>query len=250
MTQWADLRHAYGAAEDVPNLLKHLEQNPSDELIGDLWSALCHQGTVYTASFAALPILVEIAGRLTGKWRLNALVLAGAIVASDDVVGERPDAVVEGVTGDLNRLIAETMTDSSFDDQTFIYLMQAAAAANGEMFWARNFDRLAGDEFPGQCPACASGLYFAIGKNGYFTTHQDYVANTNGPRAPIEPSIVSNLPADGVWLERLAATQGRDELAKRILYIFGASRCTACQVGLSVSEAIHLFEAGSSNAEN
>lgn len=238
MTDWSSLRQAYGTAEEVPNLLRQLEQNPSEEVMNDLWSMLCHQGTVYTASFAALPILVRVAGRLSGRWRLNVLVLAAAIVASDDAVGDRPDALVESVTSELKQLITEAMADASVDDQTFIYLMQAAAAAEGKWFWARHFDRLAGDEFPGVCPNCSVDLYFAIGRYGYFATHQDYVANTKGPRAAIELRTVADLPKDGVWLERLAEAYGRGDLAKRILYIFGVSRCTACQTELSVIKSI------------
>ena len=57
MTDWAELQHAYGSAEDVPALLAAAAET-SDEtgkVWDDLWSRLCHQGTVYSASRAALP---------------------------------------------------------------------------------------------------------------------------------------------------------------------------------------------------
>lgn len=62
---WSHLSHAYGSAEDIPNLLKQLaalppHENVESEPYFSLWSALCHQGDVYTASFAAVPHLVEI----------------------------------------------------------------------------------------------------------------------------------------------------------------------------------------------
>jgi hypothetical protein len=65
--RWSQLRHAYGAADDIPNLLKQLEGLPSSE--GDsepwfsLWSALAHQGDVYSASFAAVPHVVRALAR-------------------------------------------------------------------------------------------------------------------------------------------------------------------------------------------
>lgn len=63
--RWSELRHAYGSAADVPALLKQLRGLP--EAVGEaepwfsLWSALAHQGDVYSASFAAVPHVVAAA---------------------------------------------------------------------------------------------------------------------------------------------------------------------------------------------
>ncbi|MDZ4325916.1 MAG: hypothetical protein U1A73_13020 [Pseudomonas sp.] len=60
--QWANLRHAYGTAENIPPLLSQLSSLPSD--IGDaepwftIWSSLAHQGDVYPASFASVPHII------------------------------------------------------------------------------------------------------------------------------------------------------------------------------------------------
>jgi hypothetical protein len=66
--RWAELSHAYGFAADIPKLLSALSDFPSDrpsdaEPWHSLWSALCHQGDVYSASFAAVPHIVEMASR-------------------------------------------------------------------------------------------------------------------------------------------------------------------------------------------
>lgn len=61
--KWSELTHAYGNASDIPSLLRQLEGLPSSE--GDkepwfsIWSALAHQGDVYSASFAAVPHVVH-----------------------------------------------------------------------------------------------------------------------------------------------------------------------------------------------
>jgi len=61
--RWAELEHAYGSASNIPALLRQLQALPSSK--GDaepwftLWSALAHQGDVYSASFAAVPHVVE-----------------------------------------------------------------------------------------------------------------------------------------------------------------------------------------------
>jgi hypothetical protein len=87
---WAELTHAFGTAAkshsvpttwfagegesdfevvvDIPSLLRQLESSPvsaSDDWKADpwysLWGTLCHQGDVYTASYAAVPHMVRIA---------------------------------------------------------------------------------------------------------------------------------------------------------------------------------------------
>jgi hypothetical protein len=60
---WGTLTHAYGSAGDVPGLLRALASPDQDareeavyELLGNIW----HQGTVYSASAAAVPFLFEL----------------------------------------------------------------------------------------------------------------------------------------------------------------------------------------------
>ncbi|HEV8194310.1 MAG TPA: hypothetical protein VGP82_22905, partial [Ktedonobacterales bacterium] len=60
---WGALEHAYGAASDTPDALRALlSQDPSvqDAAMDDLWSSLCHQGTIYEASLQAVPFLLEL----------------------------------------------------------------------------------------------------------------------------------------------------------------------------------------------
>lgn len=74
--RWAELRHAYGSAADIPALLRQLESMPDAE--GDaepwfaLWSALAHQDDVYSASFAAVPHVIAFLAahpaRATATW--------------------------------------------------------------------------------------------------------------------------------------------------------------------------------------
>jgi hypothetical protein len=61
--RWVELKHAYGAAANIPALLRQLDELPSSENDAEpwftLWSALAHQGDVYSASFAAVPHVVK-----------------------------------------------------------------------------------------------------------------------------------------------------------------------------------------------
>ena len=50
----------------------------------DLWSHLCHQGTVYTASYAAIPALAAMCLRREPSGYVAPLQLIGSILASHD----------------------------------------------------------------------------------------------------------------------------------------------------------------------
>jgi hypothetical protein len=62
--RWSELEHAYGPAVDIPDLLRALDDLPRSDGESEpwfsLWSALAHQGDVYSASFAAVPHVVRV----------------------------------------------------------------------------------------------------------------------------------------------------------------------------------------------
>jgi len=80
--RWAELTHAGGSAQNIPTFLCQLEQEPElvaldyrEEPWFSLWSALCHQGDVYTASYAAVPHIIRIGLSMaaTPHWQFFAL---------------------------------------------------------------------------------------------------------------------------------------------------------------------------------
>ena len=72
---WATLRHAYGAAADVPGMITALRDATDAESAGQaehaLWCAILHQGNVYSATAPVLPNLRRPAGRnwYRATWR-------------------------------------------------------------------------------------------------------------------------------------------------------------------------------------
>ncbi|HEU5384106.1 MAG TPA: HEAT repeat domain-containing protein [Ktedonobacteraceae bacterium] len=75
---WRDLSHAYGSAEDVPQLLRDLA-SPDEQICGrargTLYTNIYHQGTVYQASSYAVPFLLELLREETVPEREELLVL-------------------------------------------------------------------------------------------------------------------------------------------------------------------------------
>jgi hypothetical protein len=81
---WKELTHAYGPAEDVPELLRALatnasiadgEESPLWSLFGNIW----HQGTVYEATAYAVPFLIEIVSNKSVSNRAGILQLLADI---------------------------------------------------------------------------------------------------------------------------------------------------------------------------
>jgi hypothetical protein len=89
--RWKELSHAYGSAEDIPALIEQLKtalpsedyqsEDYQDEPWFSIWSALCHQTDVYTASYAALPHIVEIAAAKREEERLKHITFISSVEA-------------------------------------------------------------------------------------------------------------------------------------------------------------------------
>ncbi|GGU78301.1 hypothetical protein GCM10010260_08420 [Streptomyces filipinensis] len=79
-TAWGKLEHAYGPADDIPELLRAMESEDADvreEASHELFSALCHQGSVYDASAHAVPRLARLALHGPGHRRELLWLIAG-----------------------------------------------------------------------------------------------------------------------------------------------------------------------------
>jgi hypothetical protein len=249
MVDWTSLRHAYGAADDLPALLNRLSPDPADEVWGELWSRICHQGSVYSASFAALPALADTAAHWHPQQRAQPLALAGCILASKDSRGLVKDFFRENrsVVRRFQELCQESLAQRGVPREDFIYLLQAARSFDGDDFWGRKLDQLAGGEFSGMCPRCGVDLYLVIGKYGYFATAEDWVSPGDSPGtlrprqgvtlAPIEPARGA-LPPTAQWMYDCCVAAHQADLADCVRFLFGTSECTSCGESFRLQDAI------------
>ncbi len=98
----AELRHAHGTADDIPDLLRALADpfgdwdQILDELFGD---NRLHQGTCYSATAPALPFLMRLiaSGALPARERLDLYPWLLIVAARRPRRGRRPDAPFRGV---------------------------------------------------------------------------------------------------------------------------------------------------------
>jgi hypothetical protein len=240
MEKWSELRDAYGPADDIPRLLAQLDPDPRAEVWGELWVRLCHQGSVYSASFAAIPCLVQAAASWRPKDRTMILSLAGAILAGDRQSAEfaQMRSKLSAEVALLHDLAAESVRALGIPVDDFIYLLQATLALEESTFWATGFDRLAGGEFEALCPHCGALLYVAIGEYGFFTSEEDYALNVVTKRGSLDPSSPAALIGIGRRLFEGAILGGHSQLATLITYVFGQATCAHCENIFCLPECI------------
>ena len=251
MTDWRTLEHAYGNAADIPGLLNQLSPEPEASVWEELWSRICHQGTVYSASFAALPALADAAERWKPKERAMVIALASSILRSEDVHGGCRDDFLrsfEWVLPRFQHCCSESLAEPGLSKNDFIYLLQAARALEGDRFWGQELDHLTSGEFPGECPHCGVDLYLVIGEYGFFTTAEEWAQQSGSTAGAIErrpgikwAEIEPNddlLPDVGQSLYERAVVAQQKEVADWIRYVFGTTVCPSCGHQSAVQDAI------------
>lgn len=240
---WSRLEHSYGSAANVPQLFEDVADPAlADEAWVELWSCLCHQGTVSSASFAALPVLAEIAtGRKPGDhWQ--AIALAGRIVVGEKQLhkpgyarARYPDAIDE-----LHQMAQHHLTKEPFegDEEDYFYSLQALLAFEGVPVWSESlFPRL----YDVECPSCSESLEIDFTKDHPGTRRRDPHGRLNfkGPTLTgVRPVAPAELQPLASRLYRMAVQAEQSAAAEHLTYLFGHTTCPNCGEDFSVPEQI------------
>jgi hypothetical protein len=219
MTDWGALQHAYGSAEDIPALLASAAETreTTGKVWDDLWSRLCHQGTVYSASRAALPALAAMASSREPAGYQAPLHLAAAIVASRD--GQQEADVRREYATDIATMrdLAERNLGHHDGFVDFVYGLQALMAFENVPVWSIELEALADGELTLACPSC-------------------------GEDASYEPTSVTpgdpTMSAAGARMHALALEHGRVDVASALPLLFGRATCPRCQQSFDIPAAL------------
>lgn len=141
--RWSELQHAYGDAAEIPDMLRALasstgpKANYQNEPWFSLWSSLCHQGDVYTASYAAVPHIVQIASEADTPIDFSFFQFPAAIeIARRN--GRGPD-IPAAYVSDYHHAIARLMANASlhrnhpWDQPMLLSVAAAQAVAKGHI---------------------------------------------------------------------------------------------------------------------
>jgi hypothetical protein len=232
---WAELKDVYGPASQVPALLSSAATSDDDPAWDELWGRLCHQGTVASASYAALPLLSEMGRGHQPAGYVPAVHLAAGIVASEDGP-EATDVVRARYAAELAELrdIADRCLPLAADDIEFVYGLQALMAFENGGPWQRNLHVLADGEASLECPSCAEDLLLNLDAPPFEVRSfagGDLVRGTAGPAEP-QPST----PEDRLLV--LARANGRETVEARLRLLFGTATCPCCHATFDVPAAL------------
>ena len=139
--RWSELHHAYGVASDIPEMLRQLENFPPNEG-GEappyfmLWSSLCHQADVYTASYAAVPHIVRVLASAPARAHWDFFLLPACIEIAR-AKGRGPAVPVElreEYFAALHRIpaLAAAAAESQWDEGYCRTVAAAVAVAKGQ----------------------------------------------------------------------------------------------------------------------
>ncbi|MEV6353519.1 hypothetical protein [Streptomyces hydrogenans] len=247
MTDWPRLSHAYGSAEDIPALLTRIASEPEPELWSDLWSALCHQGSVYSASFAALPWLAGMADNEDRGQAVNALNLAGAIMAGAEQshgagdVRTQYSAEIATLLASVNRHLRTATHRTEYVD-----LLESMLGFEGVVGWSEDLAwGLGNEEYQISCPGCETDLFVVLGERGFFCTSEDYALSDDSIETrPLRPTSPAGLAGLGRRLHDIARADGHHEVAHLLTFVFGSATCPDCDIAFSVADQVSADWAG------
>jgi hypothetical protein len=238
MMDWSTLDDACGSAEHVPSLLDRFEDDPSG-VWSELMDHLCPQlDTAFTASFAALPRLSELAAACSTEDLGWVLLAAGAIAACSPGLSE-PDSplTVYATSIAVLRDFADRRLSQAVEPEEYVNLLQALLSFEGVEVWDRSLGGLHTGEYEVDCPYCGVNALLVIGQDdGFCTSDED--ALSAAQKTPLRPAPAQELEGLPRRLFTRATADGQASVARGLCYLFGRADCPDCATDFSVAERV------------
>jgi len=260
---WGKLTGPYSSADNVPVLLQQLMQQYSQEIFDELFQEhLYHQNTIYTATYAAMPFLAQIACSTSDpEVRKELFINCGIIEASRNELDEEPfpeswaELVEEAgssvctelyreyleAIGKLKTLTKEVFSyaaDASIDETEKRYILVADAAYRGSHSVANMLMTfMNGDEYVAVCPACTEDVFIWPHEDNSAEILQafehDPVFHTDQESHVIVP-VTSFANEEVRTLAERAEAIGEQTLVRHLYYLAGETLCPSCREKISV----------------
>jgi hypothetical protein len=137
--RWSELRHAYGQASNIPDLLRQVDEHLSDDWFElesapgrVLWDSLCHQDTTYTATFAAVPHIIQAMKKSPANvhWTIYCMLASIEISRANGLGPEIPEDLEADYHASLRDIPALVAARADDWDQCFCGSALAAIAAS------------------------------------------------------------------------------------------------------------------------
>ncbi|GLI07823.1 hypothetical protein YDYSG_38530 [Paenibacillus tyrfis] len=259
---WRKLTGPYGTAENVPVLLQQLMGQYSQEIFDELFQEhLFHQNTIYTATYAAMPFLAQIACSTSdAEVRKELFINCGIIEASRNGRDEAPfpeswaelaDDAGSSVCTELYREYIEAIgklkaltkevfaytVHNSIEETEKRYILVADAAYRGSYNVANMLMTfIHGDEYVAVCPACEEDVFVWPNEDNteiLQAYEHDPVFHTGQESHVIVPATLFEDEEIRTLMERVEAI-GEQSLAGHLHYLAGETSCPSCREKISI----------------
>jgi hypothetical protein len=246
--KWCELYHAYGPASDIPRLLMRLRTCPDEDTWDDVWSCLCHQGTVYTATYAAVPHIAALLQDADTDVKVNLVIFLGSVAGSTDRQ-PIPDFLEAEYVASIKTAAhaAKDLVDSrKWPQVDFVYLLESVAALYGCTVPGQVLHCLADGEIQTYCPECKQFLLASVRSSGFFLYAADQYCKPASDETEVVPC---DLASDSVgsepncannfsWLVALASQSGQAMVAFWLRCLYGLARCPKCSATFDLIASI------------
>lgn len=259
---WGKLDGPYGSAENVPVLLQQLMRQYNQEVFDELFQEyLFHQNTIYTATYAAMPYLAQLACSTSDvEVRKELFLNCGIIEASSDGRDEAPfpaswaelaEDVGSSVCTELYREYVEAIgklraltkevfaytAQHSIDGMEKRYILVADAAYRGSYITANMLLTFSnGDEYVAVCSACEEDVFIWPNENhaGILQAYEHDPVFHTGQESQLIVPAASFAEEEVRALAERAAAIGEQTLAGQMHYLAGETTCPSCRERMSV----------------
>ncbi|MGW9211038.1 hypothetical protein ACWGR4_29145 [Embleya sp. NPDC055664] len=237
MTDWSRLYHFKGPAGDIPVLFANLAPHNRERTWRALHGRLCRDESVCPASFAALPLLWEVAVGGAREDRGAAVFLAGGIVSAGrrircyDWVSEPYAARIAEMA-----VVADARLADHAHETHYVHRLCGMLALEGHLAWAWGLDDLTDAFLAVHCPHCGTDVTVAVGDHNNYSAIRDWHRG-DIDRRPLCASPPEEMSPLGARLRAIAIRDGQASLARGLPYVFGTAQCPPCGRAFAIAPA-------------
>ncbi len=258
--RWALLSHAYGKADDIPEMILELKGLSKIDLEENdlLYGYFCHQNTTYSATYAAIPHIVEIAFQENQSIenQTEIVIFCGSVhtlrnydkrfrIKSDDeslikeLTFQIEDAYSKAIQK-IKSLAKQFLAEKSLDDSERFYLFYVFLAFKGfenlsKIFILNNFT-----EFSFQCPNCQYEHFIYQDDSKMIPDTKDYDFDLKPSNIDLKNLSDFQISKDQVaeWVLFYAEKYDVKPVKYQIPYLFGEMICPNCDKKFRIIDAL------------
>lgn len=263
--RWALLSHAYGKANDIPEMILELKGLSKIDLEENdlLYGYLCHQNTTYSATYAAIPHIAEIAFQENQSIenQTEIVIFCGSVhalrdydkcfhIKSDDEnlvkelilqIEESYLTAIEKIKPLAEKLLAEKLLENSNLENSYqFYVFYMFLAFEGfenlsKIFILSNFT-----EFYFHCPSCQYEHFIYQDGSKMIPDRKDFDFDLKPSNIDLKNLSDYQISKEQVaeWVLFYAEKYDVKPVKYQISYLFGEMICPNCDKKIRIIDAL------------